>query len=163
MNSEPDSQHLLTDVLSEATPVEFREAMLSETLRLALRKRRLRHARQVSGVLVLLAVAAIAIVRNMHRSLVKPGPISANYQLVHTQPLSEEQIVVTRSLAARQFVASMESGGIVHTIPAAAIREISDDELLALAPQPAALIRLGPHEMELVIVKPDGKSGVPVN
>jgi hypothetical protein len=31
------------------------------------------------------------------------------------------------------------------------LRELSDDELLALAPAPAALVRVGPHSAELVL------------
>ncbi len=164
MNREPENERLLTDVLSEAAPADFREAMLGETLRLARQRRQFRQARQVGGVLAVLAVAAIVIVRSLPQRLVKPQPSIASYQLVQSQPLSAGQIVATRPFAAQQIVASVETASFVHTIPGSGgFREIGDDELLAMAPQPAALVRRGPHEAELVLVKQDVQQESPVN
>lgn len=164
MNREPENERLLTDVLSEAAPADFREALLGETLRLARQRRQFRQARRVCGVLAVLAVAAIVIVRSLPQRSVKPQPSSASYQLVRSQPLSAGQIVVTRPFAPQQIVASVETASVVHTTPdSGGFREIGDDELLAIAPQPAALVRRGPHEVELVLVKPDDQKESPVN
>ena len=47
----------------------------------------------------------------------------------------------------------MRTGNIILTAQAGSpIREINDDELLALVPKPAALVRFGPHSAELVFV-----------
>ena len=48
MNRPTDNERLLDDMLSEAVPADFREALLGETLRLACRRRRWRQTRRAA-------------------------------------------------------------------------------------------------------------------
>ncbi len=78
------------------------------------------------------------------------------YTLVRTQPLPAADWVVTRPLSPANLVVSASVGNIVVTAKAGMpVRELNDDELLALAPKPAALVRFGPHSAELVFVNRD--------
>ena len=75
------------------------------------------------------------------------------YALVHTESLPLAACVVTRPLSPENLLVSVRLRNIVTTAMASVpIREINDDELLALAPKPAALVRRGPHSAELVFV-----------
>ena len=75
------------------------------------------------------------------------------YTLVRTQPLPLAACVVTRPLSPENLLVSARLENIIVTARASVpIREINDDELLALAPKPAALVRRGPHSAELVFV-----------
>ena len=63
-------------------------------------------------------------------------------------------IVTTQPVRPGQLVASFAGANIVRTtLTSGRYREIGDDELLALAsPRPAALVRHGPHEAELILI-----------
>ena len=50
MNDRVDQDNLLAEVLAEASPADFRTAMLAETLRLARRRRHFRQSRHGLGV-----------------------------------------------------------------------------------------------------------------
>ena len=74
--------------------------------------------------------------------------------LVTTQPLSIEEVVVT--VANASFVTTTADRG--------EFREISDDDLLALAgPRPAALVRRGPHAAELIVLDAADQQEAPPN
>jgi hypothetical protein len=153
MNHASDHGRLLHDVLADAAPAGFREALLGETLRLARQRRRGRNTRRITASLAVLALATIGGWRVLVPEPLKPGS-AANYQLVRSTPLRAEQIVTTQPLAAGQVVASVATTDVIHTA-SGGLREIDDDQLLALAaPQVAALIRRGPREAELVFVQP---------
>jgi len=157
MNPASDNERLLHDVLADATPVGFREALLGETLRLA---RRRRHWRQMQRAVTVLAVLVLATIAGWRAWV--PGPskpeLSASYQLVRSRPLRAEQILTTQPLAAGRVVATVTTADVIFTA-SGGFREIGDDELLALAaPRVAALVRRGPHEAELVFVQPAGQS-----
>ena len=157
MNPAPDNERLLDDVLADATPAGFREALLGETLRLA---RRRRHWRQTQRAVTVLAVLVLATIAGWRAWV--PGPskpeLSASYQLVRSRPLRAEQILTTQPLAAGRVVATVATMDVIYTA-SGSFREIDDDELLALAaPRVAALVRRGPHEAELVFVQPTGQS-----
>jgi hypothetical protein len=75
------------------------------------------------------------------------------YALVRTQPLPPAAWVTTRPLSPANLVVSARTGNIVVTAAAGGlVREINDDQLLALVPKPAALVRYSPHSAELVFV-----------
>ena len=164
MNRNPDHDRLLNDVLSQGTPEDFREAILNETLHLAGNRRRARRAWRVGGVVAVLALFAIAFWRIAPSRSAKVRPRETTYQLVSTAPLFDSRIVSTRPLTAGQMVVSIPSVIVISTTHVGFdIREINDDELLAIAPQPAALVRLGPHDVQLVIVRRDDHPELPLN
>jgi hypothetical protein len=161
MNDSADNERLLEDVLSEAVPADFREALLGETLRLARRRRRFRQTRRaVSAVAVLAALAALVWQSLPPRGVV-PQKAGKSYVVVRTRPLPVSALVTTRPLAAGQLVASVETVGVVETVAGSGgFRVIGDDELLALvSPRPAALVRLGPHSEQLFFVNPEDEKG----
>jgi hypothetical protein len=156
MNHEPDNKQLLADVLAEAAPADFREALLGETLRLARCRRHWRQTRRAAALLVALGLFTLLVWRNFPPHLLAPMPMAKvkvqGYELVRTQPLSADHLV-----------ASVTTTEIVQTA-SGNFHVINDDELLALvASRPAALVRLGPHSEQLVFVNPADEKGFPVN
>jgi len=151
-----DKERLLMDVLREEAGDGFHEALLGETLRLARRRRQLRLVQRVGGVCAILAVtAAIAFWRRPQAPVNEAAP---PYQLTRTQSLPAGCVVSSRPLRPEQIVGSIFASRVVHTTPGL-YGVLGDDELLALAPVPAALVRRGPHEMELVFVSPPAETG----
>ncbi|MGA9779723.1 MAG: hypothetical protein ACLPRE_05820 [Limisphaerales bacterium] len=170
MNRKADNEQLLADVLSEATPGDFRGVMLGETLRLVRRRRRWRQTRRATALLAVLALCGIFI---WHKKPPQTPLVSApkpmtravgkNYKLVETQPLPATAIVTTQPMASGQFIRSTASVEFVQT-SGGNYRVINDDELLALvASHPAVLIRTGPHSEELVFANPKDQKGFPLN
>lgn len=167
MNRPTDNERLLDDVLSEAVPADFREALLGETLRLAGRRRRWRQTRRAAALLVALGLLAVLVRQNFPPPPLAPMPVTKakvkSYELICTQPLSAGAMVVTRPLSAGQLVASGATTEMVQT-SSGNFRVINDDELLALvASRPAALVRLGPHSEQLFFVNPEDEKGFPVD
>ena len=156
MNPPPYRARLLDDVLAETAPADFRTALLGETLRLARGRRRWRQARRTSAVLAVALLLGVAVWRNLPSRGSGAGPAVAACEIVHTQPLPADAIIRTRPLGVDQWVGSIASVGVVRTTAAdGMLHLLSDEELLALAaPEPAALVRVGPHAQELIFVKP---------
>lgn len=164
------TKHLLNDVLAEAAPADFRDTLLSETLRVVRRRCRWRQTRRAMALLAVLALCGIFIRQdNLPQMPVVPAPALAtktmgkSYTLVETQPLPASDIVTTQPLASHQLVASSAAVKMVQT-RSGNYRVINDDELLALvASHPAVLIRTGPHSEELVFVNPADAKGFPLD
>jgi hypothetical protein len=154
MNRQTDQEQLLTDVLREEAGAGFYEALLGETLRLARRRRQVRLVQRVGGVFAILAVtAAIAFWWRPHAPVMEARAPAQNYKLTLSQPLPASCVVSSQPLRADQVVASTVASGVIYTSTTGGLyRVLGDDELLALAPLPAALVRRGPHEAELVLV-----------
>ena len=156
MTGPNDKEELLADVLAEAPEAGFHEKLLGETLRLARRCRHFRRAQRVSGVLaVATAIGALTYwqtPRTLETVRVQQ-PVAQSFQLTHTQILRPDSVVSTQPLAADRMVTSTALIGVVRTTAdSGGYRVLGDDELLALAPEPAALVRRGPREAELVFV-----------
>ncbi len=156
-----DSGHngrLLADVLGDGVSAGFREHLLSETLRLARRRRQFRRARRAVSVVAVLASLGLLV---WHQFPSGRGPTilpAKPYTLVRTQPLPPAAWVSTRPLSPTSLVASARTKNIVLTADSGvSVRELNDDELLALVPKPAALVRFGPHSAELVFVNLDDR------
>ena len=160
MNERTDNQDLLAEVLAEASPADFREAMLAETLRRARRRRQFRQARPVAGVLVLMGLLAVLVAQHFSKPSVGSPPLAKtiarqSYELVRTHPLPASAIVSTRSFSATGLAASVPNFTEIATV-GGGFRLINDDQLLALlADKPAVLIRTGPHSEELVFANPE--------
>ena len=165
MNRIPDDDQLLSDVLSEASPADFREALLGETLQHVRRHRRQRQARRAAA-----AFAAVGLIGLLAWRILPPQPATplvestkANYPLVRTRPLPPGMITTTRPLTA-QFLATRVAVPVIETMRTPGFRVINDDELLALvAPRPAALVRLSPEHELLVFANPEDERGFPLN
>lgn len=146
-------QRLLADVLGEGISTDFRQGLLSETLRLARRRRRFRQARNATSVLALLAVLGALVWHQFPAGRGLLALPAKPHVLVRTQPLPTALCVETRPFPASSIVASARTSHIVLTGEARGrLRNLSDDELLALVPKPAALVRFHPNEAELVFV-----------
>ena|SRR6266550_43032 len=165
MNRPTDHEHLLADVLAGEDGAGFREALLSETLRLTRRRRHFRQARRAVPVVAVI----VGLCWLLWHSLPRPGKLpeakQQNYAVVHSQPLPADALVTTRPLANDRLVASLTNVQRVQSAQGGGqFREIDDDELLALAePKPAALVRLGPHTAELIVLNSTDQEAPPAN
>jgi hypothetical protein len=152
MNDRRSHDSLLSDVLGEAGPAGRREALLSQTLRLAKRRRILRKARRVGSAIALLVALAFVCWRLAPQSATRP------YVLVRTQPMPSAALVETRPLPPASLVSSASTIAIVSTrLEPRGFQQIDDAQLLALAaPRPALLVRLGPQSAELIFAPTAG-------
>ena len=169
MNNRADQESLLAEVLAEASPPDFRAAMLAETLRRARRRRQFRQAAAPPPEFWPWWVCwrfwrrnNFPSRRSFHRRSQKKSR-RQSYELVRTQPLPASALVSTRSFSAAGFAASVPKVVEVATV-SGGFRLINDDELLALlADKPAVLIRTGPQSEELVFANPEDQKGFPLN
>jgi hypothetical protein len=168
VNHKANNEELLTAVLAEAAPADFRDATLGETLRRVRRQRRWRQTPRAVALLVVLGLCGVFIwQKNLPRPSFAPAPVARavpkNYQLVQTRSLPASAMVVTQPLAVGQFITSAETVATVQT-RSGNYQELTDAELLALvASHPAVLIRTGPHSEELVFANPEDQKGFPLN
>ena len=163
MKPESEQNSLLDDVLSEAAPADFERALLDGTLRAVRHRRRLRRASPglaVAGVFAAIAVAVWnALLPTTPVNLVRP-----TLHIVRSQPLPASMVVGTKPGSVVVVTSSpttfvmVETGSIKDPF-----QEINDEQLLALAAgRPAALVRQGPHQAELLFLNPEDKNGFPV-
>ena len=146
-----DNDRLFSDALADASPADFRDHLFGETLRLARRRRHVRQARRAGLALgIVAAIASWLWLRTTPRHQ-NPTPTVASYRLIQTQPLPASAIVTTRPFTS-SIVASMPTPSVITTAEARdGLHLLTDDELLSLAPAPAALVRLGPNSAELIL------------
>jgi len=168
MNNSADQKDLVVEVFAEASPPDFRAAMLAETLRLARRRRQFRQARRAAGITVAISLLAVLAAQRFSKPASISTPLAKQIakpscEMVRTQPLPANAIVHTRSFPATGFVSPGPSVTEVTTT-GGGFRLINDDELLALlADKPAVLIRTGPHSEELVFANPEDQKVFPAN
>ena len=154
MNHQNDKERLLADVLAGEDGAGFREALLSETLRLARRRRHFRQTRRASAVVAVFVGLGWLGWHSLPWQVKSPEAMQQNYVVVHSQPLAVDQRVA--SFTNVQRVQTAQGVG--------QFREIGDDELLALAePRPAALVRRGPHTAELIVLNSPDEEAPPPN
>ena len=142
---------------------EFRDALLSETLRHVRRGRRRR--RTFQSALALLGVVAVSVSVLMLR---EPAPVSPRTAalrpsliIVHSVPLLPQQVV--SSPAGNLAFVTSSKGSLVLVGTRAAERlyqEIDHEYLFALlAGRPAGLVRSGPNRVELIFLNPVDRDG----
>jgi hypothetical protein len=161
MHNRPEKNELLEDVLNEASPPQFRTALLGETLRLARRRRRWRQTRNAGGVLAAIVFAGIIVrqqwpEKKSDQTVVVPVaeiPAPKSFQLVVTRPLPSGAVVTTGNFSPVKVISSTSDVLPIAT-SGGGFRYISDEQLLALVGTPAMLIRTGPDSEELVFANP---------
>jgi hypothetical protein len=165
MNQQNDHERLLADVLAGEDVAGFREALFSETLRRARRRRHFRQARRGSAAVAVFVGLGLWVWHSLPSQVKSPAVSRPNYAVVHSQPLPAAALVLTRPLAIDQHVASFTNVQRVQTAPGGGqFREIDDDELLTLAePKPVALVRRGPHTAELIVLNSTHPGASPPN
>ena len=142
--------------------------MLAETLRGARRRRQFRQARRVVGITVAMSLLVVLVTQQFSKLNPISTPLAKNitkksYELIRTQPLPANALVLTRSFSAAGFAAPVPRVNEIATT-SGGYRLINDDELLALlAGKPAILIRTGLHSEELVFANPEDQKGFPLN
>jgi hypothetical protein len=155
MTERSDQKQLLDDVLAESSPADFRATLLGEVLRQARRRRRWRQSRSAVGVLGILFLVFWLTLHNRTEKLSAESPVrkilvTANYQLVDTQPFPAGAIVATANFASATTISSSAAAVQIAT-SSSGFRYLDDAELLQLVgPGAAILIRTGPHSEELV-------------
>jgi multidrug efflux pump subunit AcrB len=160
MNNHTDKESLLAEVLAEASPADFRAAMLMETLRLARRRRQFRQMRSAAGVLVVMGLLVILIPKSLYKEQESSQPLvkriaKPGYELVRTRAMPVSELISTRNYPEVHSVASVSTVVEIATASGGFL-QINDNELLAfLADEPAVLIRTGPHSEELVFANPE--------
>jgi hypothetical protein len=158
MNKFSDGDSLLEDVLTENAPPGFRAALLGEML---LHARRRRYRRRAGRTFVVLSLVAVFAWWNLPVPTPASKTRTANYEAIHTRQLPPSALITTQPLNADFFVVSVPAASRVNTIANRAdYRFIDDEELLAMAPQPAVLIRVGPGSQQLIFVASGEQSAV---
>lgn len=154
--SQSPNKRLLSDILAEDADSDFRGALLDHTLFFVRRKRRFRKVR--NGAFASLALIGLALA-SFHFLGSKPTltkRAEPSYVLITTQPLPADAVVST---GRDQSVATVSSSPMINFVTtgntAPVLRQLDDEELLALLPSPALIVRRGPHLAEVVFAGPD--------
>lgn len=157
------NNELLDDVLSEATPPDFRAELLEATLRQVQRRKRNRKWNQRG-----LALACAITVAAVGVKFFKPGPkqietaAASETFLVHSQPLSPEILVTTQTATTGIINSSDLSFAMVKSAPNN-FQMIGDEDLFGLLTgKPVALVRHD-FDTELVFLNPADRNGFPVH
>jgi hypothetical protein len=155
---------LLADVLAEGSDADFRDALLDHTLHIVRRKRRFGKVRQAAYASLMIAGLALT---SFHFLISRP-PLSKRFEspylLITTQPLPANAVFSTTQGHSIAFISSSPTIELVTTTEnPSVLRELDDDELLALLPSPALLVRRSPHLAELVFADPDAQHALSPN
>jgi hypothetical protein len=158
-------QNLLDDVLSDAAPPGFRAELLDATLQHVRRRKHLRHwNRGLAVVAVMLAAISFALWRTSSPDTQPVLSGKPDLIVVRSRPLDPSRIVTTTPGTVAVVSSSPSTFALVKTGSAEHLfREIDDEQLLALLQgKPAALVRHGPNEVELIFLNPEDEKGFPV-
>lgn len=155
--SHSPNKRLLSDILADDTDADFRAALLDDTLLFVRRKRRFRKVR--NGAYASLALVGLALA-SFHFLASKPSfsrRVEPGYVLITTQPLPADAVVSTSQDRSVATISSSPTINFVTTTDntAPVLRQLDDEELLALLPSPALIVRRGPHLAEVVFAEPD--------
>jgi hypothetical protein len=164
MKNQSDPDRLLDDILADAAPPEFRAEMLEQTLQQVRQRSRVRRWNR-SIVVVTLVVSIPLLGWKLFVATPKSGKSPPpSFSLVRSQPLGPSLIVETKLGIVKIITSSPSTFAFVETeLGKHLVTEINDDQLLALvAGRPAALVRQGPHQAELLFLNPEDQNGFPV-
>ena len=155
----------MREILAEAEPAGFRDALLDKTLHLVRRRRRLKRFRQSAVTLAAVAVGAFLASRMKSSDQEAVASHTPAYATVRTASLPALAVVHTQRLDQYWVVASTMGAEVVRTtVISGRFRTIGDEELLALAsPRTAALVRMGPTSEKLIFTNPSEPADYPAN
>jgi len=148
-----DENTMLTDILNEAAPPDWREAAFEKTLHAA--RWRKRNCRLRAGALAAACAGLGALLLAPGKPTQRTAVSEAPGLIVHTIATAPAEIVQTH--AARLNIApSKPFAGVVHTIAARSlIAAIDDNQLLAMLPESSAvLVYSEPGHPEVVFLTP---------
>jgi hypothetical protein len=156
--NQTDQEQFLNDVLADGSNADQNGAALVQLLHLARGRRRRRQIQRGASVLILLA--AIATIwwfqprpPNTGSQLVCTPVVAPSHITITSYALSPDLIICNQPMPPEQVINTSGFVSIVQTT-ATNFQSVSDEELLELAhPNIAALVRRGPHEVELVLVE----------
>src|SRR6266498_1619402 len=160
MKPESEQHSLLNDVLAEDARAELEHSLLDGTLRAVRRRRRMRQCSRGLATVAVFAAIALAV----WNALLPTTPVDLvrpTLHIVSSQPMPASMLVATRpdsvavvTSSPRTFV-MVETGSIKDPFT-----EITDEQLLTLVGwRPAALVRQGQHQAELLFLNPEDKNG----
>ncbi len=160
MNNRHQQDQLLDDILADAVPPGFHEALLKQALVEMRIRGRMRHRRQGAFVAALVLAACFALWRGIPPRHTKPVNTPA-CGLVLTRPLHPNQIVTTHARTAGIVSTSAGLVAPLATVPGVKLfHEFSDSELLTfLSGKPVALVAMAPNQEELVFLNPTDANG----
>jgi hypothetical protein len=160
-NDEPNE--LWSDILSEVAPAGFREALLKQTLgRVRRRKQARRLGKGIMAVALVIGTVLLLWQGRTNKTVKPPNLEVSKVEVIRSQPLAASMMV--QSVPGLVELISSKPTELVFVdtqAPQQEFRKINDEELLALTEgKPAALIRKGPHEAELLIVDASGQNSI---
>ena len=163
MTSKSDKVDMLEEVLGESLPDGFREEILQHTLRSVRNRRRYRRACKMAGALAAVLVAGIIFYAIWPKQLSRESAVPG-YEVIRTSRFPSSSIVNTKPLPGDQLATAMVAVSVVHTQKSGFYRDITDDELLALATgRSGLLVRVGPGKQELIFANEADQRGFPLN
>jgi hypothetical protein len=156
MKKRSDSDPLLDDVLAEAIPGAFRNELLEQMLNQVRRRTRVRRWSQ-RALVIALAASTWLLSRSGPPPSESMVPRSSAVRIVQSQPLDVRMIVETRPGAVTAIDSPAAAVAVVATEPGnELVREIDDDQLLALVAGPVAvLVRPSAGQAELLFINPE--------
>jgi len=162
--SQSRNKKLLSEVLAEGSDSDFREALLDHTLHVVRRKRRFRKARQAAYTSLMMVGVALIGFHFLGPKPHVPKAFERPYLLVTTQPFPASVVFSTSKGHSIPVISSSVTVELVTTAESSpALHQLDDEELLALAPSPALLVRRGPHLAKLVLANSDAQQGLSPN
>ena len=161
MKNQPDPNHLLDDILEDTLPASLRSELLRRTLCQVRRQNSVRRLNRALVAVVLVVGLPLVLWKF---SLPLPQQIESRpttFGLVSSEPLHPSMIVETRPDSAKVINSSGSTVVVVETGSGQDLfNDVDDQQLLAfLSGRPAALVRQGPHEAELVFLNPEDRNG----
>ena len=165
MKNQTDRNRLLDDILEDTLPAGLRSELLQRTLGQVRRRNSVRRLNRASLVIVFLVGLSAAFWRS---SIPLPQRIESQpsvFGVVSSEPLDPSLIVETTVKSVNMIRSSAATVVLVETGSGRDLfNEVDDQQLLALlSGRPAALVRQGPHEAELVFLDAADRNGFPVH
>jgi hypothetical protein len=145
------TKQLLDDLLQDAVAPEFRDRLMDETLRHARRRKYLRRANAIIGVTAVMGILAFTFWKNLGTALVSNQIHHPDLNAVPLQQSDLVQIVNT----SHDFAPTVVQTGMLGP----SCKEIDDGQFLSFLPdKQLALIRIGPHQTQVVFSNPNDES-----